>query len=399
MTDNKEDSVTQGICDAAVVAACFSPDKTQLAFSPNNHLVYIVDVSSANCTNWKIAHVINCHDQAVTGIDWSPVTGKLLTAAQDRAAFVHVFREETGRWEQQLVLLDTQIKRGLTCGKWSVGGEKLYIGSAANNVAVAKYDDESAWWRCTVITPHVSGITCIAPHPLNDAVIATGGHDCCIKISSTYTKNIDKSKNRLGKCGAELGAFQLNAWVLALAWAPKGNTVAAVTRDSSVYIVEGEDALQFEEWTTRLVALRGLPCRTLAFLGDHAIIAGGHDFYPLLLLRNDEVEEDDPAGGWHVDMIGIAPQKKKQELTATQAAKLKFQNQAALGQDAGIDLPDTRHTNTIISVLPLCDPESGAPFVALPKATKNELLFATCSLDGKVELWGADDLVSASASQ
>ena len=77
-----------------------------------------------------------------------------------------------------------------------------------------------------------------------------------------------------------------------------------------------------------------------------------------------------------------------------QQAKLKFQNQAALGQEHAVEMPDTRHSNTIVGVLPLTT--TGDAVASVPKATKDALLFATTSLDGKVELWSPADLVPPS---
>ena len=381
-----------GICDAAVIAAAFSPDKTQLAFSPNNHLVHIVDIASTDCRAWAITATLSSHEQAVTGIDWNATTGKILTCAHDRSAFVWEQKKGKKQWEPVLILLDSQIKRGLTCAAWCPHGQKLYEGSAATNIAIGKYDAESDWWQCTVVTPHCSGLTALAPHPINPALLATGANDCCIKLVSTFTKSVDPADMRLGKAGAELGAFQMAAWVQALTWAPSGTAMAAATRDSCVCVLSGEDFATFDNWVVRVISLRGLPCRSVAFLADDVMVAGGHDFYPLTFKRAAAVEEEDPAGGWAIDKVGVSPKKEQKELTVAQKAKLKFQNQATFGQETAVEMPDTRHSNTIVSVLPLAGAK-GEPTASVPKATAAPLLFATASLDGKVELWGAADLV------
>ena len=65
---------------------------------------------------WKQLHIMQEHDQRVTGIDWAPKTNRIVTCAADKNAFVWT-QDEDGKWNPAWVLLRTN--RAATCVKWS----------------------------------------------------------------------------------------------------------------------------------------------------------------------------------------------------------------------------------------------------------------------------------------
>jgi actin related protein 2/3 complex subunit 1A/1B len=370
------------ICEAAVIAMCFNKDMSQMAFSPNNNLIHIVAVKAAgDCSTWPILHTLEAHDQAVTAIDWNHATGKILSCAHDRAAFVwsHVAGAGAGadgQWEPALIVLDAQMKRGFTAACWCTSGSKVYIACASANVAIGKYDAESDWWRCTVVQPHTSGITAMAAHPTNDTLCATGAADCNVKIFSTFNKSVDGAENRLAKCGLDLAAFVLRGWINALAWAPSGLALVAATQDSRVAVFTGDHPAKFDDWHMTVVNLNHLPLRCVAFTGEDSFVGGGHDFYPVTFGRTA-----DDAAQFAATSTGASSSKdgKAEELSAAAAARKRFQNQASFGQQASVEIPKTKHTNTVVGVRPAAAIGGGA-------------LFATASLDGRVEFWTKPEL-------
>lgn len=362
-----------GLCDAAIIACAFNATRDHLAYSPNNNTIVIVNCAGDDCTKWKTVQTLSEHDQTVSALDWSPVTGQLLSCSHDRTAYVWTQAEDAKQpsdaWTPVLILLDSQMKHGFTCAKWSGSGQKLYVGGASPTVAVGKYDAESDWWRCTVATPHCSSVTCLAPHPVNDTLLATGSTDCTVKVISTFNKSIDGAANRLAKLGTEMATFNAGAWVNAISWSESGTSIAIAAHDSRVVVYCGDNPVAFESWASLEVRLSMLPLRSVEMFSETAIVAAGHDFYPVLLERKGDA--------WKVTKTGAKHNKKAEEkLSETQIARLKFQNQASIGQATSIDLPTTRHSNTITMV---------------HRAGKDA--FASFGLDGRVEMWKLAELV------
>lgn len=73
------------------------------------------------------------HDKIVTSIDWAPNSNRIVTASQDRNAYVWQQASDplTGRvaWKPTLVLL--RFNRAATFVRWSPLEDKFAVGSGA----------------------------------------------------------------------------------------------------------------------------------------------------------------------------------------------------------------------------------------------------------------------------
>lgn len=74
------------------------------------------------------------HDMLISGIDWSPVSNKIVTCGHDRNAFVWTFSSETDKWEPSLVIL--RIDHAALHCKWSPDGLKFAVASSSKCVQV-----------------------------------------------------------------------------------------------------------------------------------------------------------------------------------------------------------------------------------------------------------------------
>jgi actin related protein 2/3 complex subunit 1A/1B len=76
------------------------------------------------------------HDKLITSIDWAPVSNRIVTASQDRNAYVWTETPdaETGKlvWKPTLVLL--RINRAATHVRWSPLENKFAVASGARCV-------------------------------------------------------------------------------------------------------------------------------------------------------------------------------------------------------------------------------------------------------------------------
>ena len=82
------------------------------------------------------------HDKLVTSVDWAPNTNRIVTASQDRNAYV--WKLEAGKWSPTLVLL--RINRAATCVKWSPLENKFAVASGARCISVCYFEEDNDWW-------------------------------------------------------------------------------------------------------------------------------------------------------------------------------------------------------------------------------------------------------------
>lgn len=362
------------ITDNSISVAAINATGTQIAFSPNNHRVFIATCDpTKDCATWTITHALDsAHSQPISGIAWHGETNKILTCAHDRTAFVWDLDEAASpkRWVPTVVMLDAVMTKGCTDCAFSPTGERIIIASAHAAVAVGKYSKSLLWYTCKFCTPHAASVTTLAPHPTDDKVLVSGSTDSTVRFTC-----IDTGKPKAGEpaFGQELQRFNVGAWVLSVAFVPSGTTVVAALHSSQIVFFSGATV---GEWAkTFTLSTSGLPFRRLAALSDTAIVAAGFDFYPAKI-------EQKSGAAWKITTEGKLPKAAAAELSETEKARLRFQNEATLGQKDAVELPKTRHSNTISAVIGL--PASSKPYA-----------FMTCSVDGRVECWKDSDLIAA----
>ncbi|WZY90103.1 hypothetical protein YC2023_046838 [Brassica napus] len=131
------------------------------AFCPNNNEVHIYKSSQ---DHWEMLHVLEKHDQIVSGIDWSSKSNKIVTVSHDRNSYV--WSLEGGEWVPTLVIL--RLNRAALCVQWSPKENKFAVGSGAKTVCICYYEQENNWWVSKLIRKrHESSVTNVAWHPNN----------------------------------------------------------------------------------------------------------------------------------------------------------------------------------------------------------------------------------------
>lgn len=153
------------------------------------------------------------HDKAITSIDWAPRTNHIVTASQDRNAYVWSQSPDpaTGRmvWKPTLVLL--RINRAATFVRWSPNEDKFAVASGARYVsavslpasarnvifddraiAICSFDPENNWWVARQLKkPIRSTVLSVDWHP-NNVLLAAGSADMKARVFSAYIKDVDK---------------------------------------------------------------------------------------------------------------------------------------------------------------------------------------------------------------
>lgn len=357
------------ITDNAISVAAIGPDGKLMAFSPNNHRIYIAACNpTTDCSTWLIVATLEAaHNQPISGIAWHHGLNRILSCAHDRTAFVWNYDADAKAWAPQVVNLDAVMTKGCTDCAFVASGDRIVIASAHRAIGVGKYNKSLLWWNCKFATPHAASVTTVACHPTNDALAASGSTDCTLQILCIDTSSkIPEGEPQFGQA---IQKFDVGAWVHQVVWMPSGNAVAAVLHSSKVVIVGGATPASFA--VTAIVSTSSLPFFRLAALSDDCIVAAGFDFFPVKIKMA-------AGGAWKVVAEGTQPKQEAAQLTEQQKARQMFQNEAALGQKAAVELPSTRHGNTITAVLPT----KVAPFA-----------FLTTGVDGRVEAWKDADLI------
>lgn len=382
MRSQKEKNTVLG---APVVAFSFNRDFSEAIFSPNNHQLVIVrcdDIS--DCSTWGVEATLEQHDQSVSATAWHGTTGKILSCAHDRMAYVW-YRDSKEKWKPQMVLLDVGVKRGLTCCAWNFSGSKIYVGSADANIAVGRFECSEQWWICRLLTGHTSTVTALAPHPSDDALLASGGADGNLLLVSTYMKKLDTTKSR--PFGYVYFEKKFSAWVHAVTWTPSGQRLAVSTHDSRVSVLDvvyseilegGKEAV-----TLHTINMTILPLRALAFIDEDQLVGGGFDYYPVIFALEEE-------RGWRMTGKWVVAHAKE-IVTTQQLARAKFEGDARVGRVNMFGEERSRHKNTInfVCCLTALNPQPGA---AEKLSDTERPLFATAGLDGRVEVWARKDV-------
>jgi actin related protein 2/3 complex subunit 1A/1B len=194
------------IAKLPITSHAFNADRSQLAISLNSNDAQIM---SRQGQEWKVTETLAEHDKLITAIDWAPKSNRIVTASQDRNAYVWQLTEDpqTGKtsWKPTLVLL--RINRAATDVKWSPLEDKFAVGSGARAIAICSFDSENDWWVARQLKkPIRSTVLSVDWHP-NNVLLAAGSADMKARVFSAFIKDVDKryplAKSRL--LNAEMG--------------------------------------------------------------------------------------------------------------------------------------------------------------------------------------------------
>lgn len=337
----------------------FNGDRTMIAVVVKGTRVHIYETNNTDdTTKWTKKWSLKEHTKLVMDVDWAPKTNRIVTASQDRNAYVWdlVDDKKGGKeWKPALVLL--KIQRAATCCRWSAEENKFVVGSGGKLVSVCFFDKENNWWVAKQIkknAPHRSTISTVAFHPTDNLIMATGCCDLKARLFTAFIKDVDP-KEKKQEFAKVLGEFASKGWVHDVVFSPSGNLLAFTGHDSTLTIVDVASAKEVASLPTQF-----LPFKKLLWLSENAIVAGGHDFTPIVF--------SDKEGSWkcYGKVEKDAPKEEKRTVGTTTPSTTE-----------GIQ---TRHKNCINSI-------------AYYKKSKDVVSdFVTGSLDGRVLFWKVADI-------
>lgn len=365
------------IAQAPITCHTFNADRSQLALSLNDNNI---NIYTKRGKEWQVTETLSEHDKVITSVDWAPRTNCIVTASQDRNAYVwsQSLDPNTGRmvWKPTLVLL--RINRAATFVRWSPNEDKFAVASGARTIAICSFDPENNWWVARHLKkPIRSTVLSVDWHP-NNVLLAAGSADMKARVFSAYIKDVDKrpAPTVWGEklpfntvCGEY--ASPTGGWVHAVGFSPSGDTLAFASHDSSITIVYPGGP------TVYTIRLQSLPHVTLTWTAEDTLVAAGHDCQPVVYSGGP--------GGW--SLAGTLDDSA----TKTGAARVgtvgrlntaafnAFRNADTRGHTSET-VTDTElhtiHQNTITSVRPH---EKGAG--------GSVVRVSTSGVDGKLVIW------------
>ncbi|PLW20815.1 hypothetical protein PCASD_13602 [Puccinia coronata f. sp. avenae] len=385
-----------------ITAHAFNADRTKLAVCENSNEVKIyqkIPGKPNTASIWSTIHTLSDHDKVVTSIDWAPRRNQIVTASQDRNAYVWQYGPDPADpskpagWQPTLVLL--RLNRSATFVRWSPDEAKFAVGSGARAIAVCQYDDESNWWVAKHLKkPLRSTVLSVAWHP-NSVLLAAGSADATCRVLSAYIKGVD-SKPTPTVWGERIpfnticGDFSApsGGWVHDVCFSPSGDALAFVSHDSAVTIVypSGPDSAPH---AMHVIKLPSLPFISLSFCTEDSFVAAGHDCQPMVFQGTAQA-------GWKLvktldeGKSSNATQSPRQAVAGggigrlnneafnlfrsadTRGVMSPAEGAATSGNRAGVD---TVHSNTITSI---------RHFAGQPGAVSH---LSTSGVDGKLVIW------------
>ncbi|KAK0496883.1 actin-related protein ARPC3 [Armillaria luteobubalina] len=258
----------------AISAHAFNADRTQVAASLNSNEAQIF---SRRGSEWIATEILAEHDKVITSIDWAPSSNRIVTASQDRNAYVWQPSPD-GSWKPTLVLL--RINRAATYVRWSPNEDKFAVASGARAIAVCHFDPENNWWVSKLLKkPIRSTVLSVDWHPNNDSKA---------RVFSAYIKEVD-AKPPPTVWGSKLpfnticGEYPSPAggWVHSVAFSPSGDVLAFASHDSSITVVYPAGGIHNVKMTS-------LPVVTLTWTAEDCIVAAGHDCQPFVFSGSAE---------------------------------------------------------------------------------------------------------------
>ena len=266
-----------------ITCHCWNGDRTKFAICPHNTEVHIY---SKQGVKWEVESVLRGEDTAyVTGMDWAPKSGLLVTCTADGNAYLWRFTD--GAWKKALVIL--QMNRAAIVVKWSPQVNKLAVGNVGGIAYICYYEEHNDRWVSKHIKKPISSmITSLYWHP-NNCLLAVGFSNFKVRVFSAYVNDIEPQPEETGWAKkmvfGRIIAFSNSkgGWVHSVSFSTSGNKLCWVG-DSSISV-----ANLMRSGQVTVVKHSFLPYVTCQFITENFIVAAGHDCTPMVWDHNGNV--------------------------------------------------------------------------------------------------------------
>ena len=224
----------------------FNKDFTQCALSKKDYDIYIYQVPNIMDTNtWKLLYTLKNHFQYISGLDWNPVTNKILSCSYDKTSFVWKF--EGDKWGFENVVANTKVSF-LFCS-WNKRGDKFLEGTGNKSLFVGYFssDPNTNWWTGRPIKVHKKTSIICAKFDPSSLYVISGATDLKVHVTSCYMKGVDddhispEQAKSLPEFGESLYSFDAGAWVISCGWTLDGKYGIASSQKGQIAIIDWQE--------------------------------------------------------------------------------------------------------------------------------------------------------------
>ena len=255
----------------------FNKDYTQCALSKKDYDIYIYQVPNIKDTStWTLLYTLKNHFQYISGLDWNPVTNKILSCSYDKTSFVWNFKGD--KWVfDNVVAADNKISY-LFCS-WNRRGDKFVEGTGSKALYVGYYSEESKWWACRKISNHKKTSVICAKIDPSSLYVLSGATDMKVIVSNCYMKDIDDNyvtESEVApvkklKFGQALYEFEAGSWLINCNWSLDGKYAYTSCQGGYVYVI------QFNEKKEDKICISQSPISMIIPKGNNAFYAVGYN--------------------------------------------------------------------------------------------------------------------------
>ena len=322
----------------------FNKNFTKVALSKRDHLIYIYKITDfQKPNNWKLESTLNMHILYISGLDWHPLTDKILSCSHDKTSYVWSY--ENNEWQFENIVITTNLCY-LSCS-WNKLGNK-FCECTGNKVFIGYFNEKSKWWVGVPLKDKEkkkSGNSTATTAKIDSSSLycISGYTNANVRISSCYIKDIDEiSGGEIKEFGSILYEFQMGGWIINVNWSDNGIAFAS-SQDSTIAIID------FKNQKHDLIRCSHSPITKIFPLNDN-------EFYSISYDRNIRLYSKESE--WKIKKV-VTEEKKKENKgfekidvpnanifrTGNVADALKIFNQAGLKKKESIKVDVEKNDN------------------------------------------------------
>ena len=348
----------------------FNKDFTKVALSKRDHLIYIYEITDFQKPDkWKLLNTLNMHILYISGLDWHPLTDKILSCSHDKTSYVWSY--ENNEWQFENVVVTTNL--GFLSCSWDKKGNK-FCECTGNKVIIGYFNKTSKWWMGIPLkykekkkeegntekkgdentekkgdentTGEKKGggnsTATVAKIDPSSLYCISGYTNAGVKITSCYIKDVDdESGGEINDFGVVLYKFKMNGWILNVNWSDNGIGFAS-SQDSTIAIID------FKNQKHDLIRCTHSPVTKIYPVSDNEFYSVSYDRKIRLYSKDDN---------WKVKKDVTEKKKEKMALekveapvfrTGAVADALKIFNQSGLKKKESIKVDKNDNINPAV---------------------------------------------------
>lgn len=267
----------------------FNKDYTQCALSKKDNKIYLYHTPNpTDYTTWTLYDTLKTHSQYVSGLDWNPITERLISASYDKTSIIWSYEEE--RWGGEYVVATTKV--GYLFAHWNEDGSKFVEGTSSKVLFIGYYDEESEWWVSRAIKHHKASVMTARIDPTSLFVIS-GSVDNKIYITSCYIPLVDDERleesvlQNAQEFGTVIYKYDADAWILNTKWALGGEYAYATSYMSDIVVID------YKNQSENVIHCEHSPVMFIESISETSFIAVCYD-------REIFIYECDDDGKWEI---------------------------------------------------------------------------------------------------